>query len=356
MTTNQDSAVSLEPLLRTMMDAGASDLLLTTGAAPQFRVHGLLTPQGEVLASHQIQTMARTLLDEAHMQRLETERTLDFSCGFPGLARFRFNFYYQRDALAIATRIIPHVIPPLDELALPIIVKEFAELNHGLFLVTGPTGSGKSTTLAAMIDHINETKGLHVITIEDPIEYMHHHKRCTVDQREIGTDARSFDEALRSVFRQTPDVILVGEMRDLETMQLALTLAETGHLTLATLHTHDTSNAITRIVDAFPASQQEQVSLQLSLVLRGVLAQQLLPTRDGQGRVPACEVLKINLAVANLIREAQVQQIYSLIQTGRAEGMVTMNDSLKRLVDQQIVDRDTALHHSPRMKELARLL
>lgn len=290
------------------------------------------------------------------MANLRRNKNLDLSKGFEGLCRFRFNIYYQRDSVAIAVRAIPFEIPRFETLGLPTIVRDFAMKPHGLVLITGPAGSGKSTTLAAMIEYINTHRRVHVVCIEDPIEYLHHHGKSVVDQREIGEDVHTFADALRSVFRQSPDVIMVGEMRDLETMQLALSLAETGHLILATLHTQDTTHAINRVVDIFPAAQQQQIYTQLSLVLVGVVSQQLLPTLDGTRRVMACEVMNVNQAIRNLIREMQIQQIYSVVQTGRTDGMITMNDSLKALVDSRAIDRELALSRSPRPKELERQL
>ena len=349
-------APSLESLLRTMCERQASDLLLTAGAPPQFRVNGYLeAADGPRLDASATQAMAYSVLDPQQIERLREQRSLDFSRGIDGLARFRFSVYLQRAAVAAAIRRVPFNLPPADQLGLPEIVWDFAARPHGLVLITGPAGSGKSTTLAMMVNHINRTRRVHIVCIEDPIEYLHSHEQSVIDQREIGEDALSFSDALRSVFRQSPDVIMVGEMRDLETMQHALSLAETGHLILATLHTQDTTHAISRIVDAFPASQQPQIYTQLSLVLVGIVAQQLVPTDSGR-QMLACEVLNVNGAVRNLIREMEIQQIYSVIQTGRAEGMVTMNDSLKALCDAGAVDAQTALSRSPWPKELARLL
>ena len=347
----------LETLLREMCAREASDLLLTAGTPPQFRIHGFLKAAESLpLDAATTRALAHSLLDPQQLERLTRERTLDFSRGIAGLARFRFNVYFQRDAVALAVRRLPFTLPRFADLGLPPVVREFASRPHGLVLITGPAGSGKSTTLAALIDDINQTRRVHIVCIEDPIEFLHAHRLSVVDQREIGEDALSFAEALRSVFRQSPDVIMVGEMRDLETMRLAMSLAETGHLILATLHTQDATHAVNRIVDAFPPEQQAQVYAQLSLVLAGVVAQQLLPTADGRGRVAACEVLNVNNAIRNLIREGQLQQLYSVIQTGRAEGMVTMNDALKALYDAGAIDFDTAMSRSPRPKELARLM
>lgn len=348
---------TLEQLLSLMVQRGASDMLLTAGAPAQLRIHGAF--HGMDMAPFdraQLESFAAGLLGEEGMAHLQRDKNVDMSRGFEGLCRFRFNVYYQRDSATIAVRAIPFEIPKFETLGLPSIVRDFALRPHGLVLITGPAGSGKSTTLAAMIDYINTHRRVHVVCIEDPIEYLHHHGTSVIDQREIGADVHTFADALRSVFRQSPDVIMVGEMRDLETMQLALSLAETGHLILATLHTQDATHAINRVVDIFPAGQQQQIYTQLSLVLMGVVSQQLLPTLDGKRRVMACEVMNVNLAIRNLIREMQIQQIYSVIQTGRVESMVTMNDSLKALVDERLIDRELAMSRSPRPKELMRML
>ena len=336
---------------------GASDLLLTAGATPQFRIQGPLEPYGShVLTDEDTQELVHALLSPPEIERLERERSLDFARGYDGLSRFRINAYYQRDSLAMAIRMIPFEIPSFETLGLPQIVREFADRPHGLVLVTGPAGMGKSTTMAAMIDHINSTRRVHVVCIEDPIEYLHAHRESLIAQREVEVDTASFTEALRSVFRQSPDVIMIGEMRDLETMQLALTLAETGHLIFGTLHTQDTTHAINRIVDVFPPDQQQQIYIQLSMVLVGVISQQLLPTMDGKRRVLACEVMNVNNAIRNLIREMQIQQIYSVIETGSAEGMMTMNESLFKLFDAGQIDAELAMRRSPRPRELARVL
>jgi twitching motility protein PilT len=347
----------LVDLLKYMCERGASDLLLTVGVPPQVRVNGLLEPMPtEAMDGSMLERIAFSVLGETHMEQLQARKSVDFSKGFDGLSRFRFNFFYQRDSIAAAIRAIPFEIPPFEDLGVPEIAKEFALRPSGLVLITGPAGSGKSTTLAAMINYINDCRRLHVVCIEDPIEYLHQHKQSVINQREIGDDAHSFSDALRSVFRQSPDVIMVGEMRDLETMQLVLSLAETGHLILATLHTQDTTHAINRIVDVFPPAQQQQIYTQLSMVLIGVISQQLLITSDRSRRVLACEVMNVNNAIRNLIREMQVQQIYSVVQTGRAEGMMTMNDSLKDLCGRGLIGTETAMSRSPRPKELARIM
>lgn len=350
--------MKLTDLLKLMSDLKASDLILTAGAKPQYRINGNLTPldSAPVLDPESTRKMACAILTEEQVRVLEKNRSIDLSRGFEGLSRYRINIYYQRDSIGLAIRLIPCVVPPFEELGLPEIVKEFASRPHGLVLLTGPAGTGKSTTLAAMIDYINTTRAMHVVCIEDPIEYLHSHKKSIIAQREILSDALTFNDALRCVFRQSPDVIMIGEMRDLETIQLALTLAETGHLILATLHTQDTTHAVNRIVDIFPPAQQQQVYVQLSLVLVGIIAQQLMITRDGTRRVLAYEVMNVNNAIRNLIREMQIQQIYSVLQTGRAEGMITMNDCLWQLCQRNLIDTDIAIRRSPRPKEMARLV
>lgn len=348
----------IDSLLKEMLDRKASDLILTVGTPPQYRVNGILRPAGEheSLIPEITEKLGLALMNEPQLKEFTETRSCDFSYGIAGCSRFRVNVFMQRGSYAIAIRAIPLAIPDFEELGLPPIVEHFALQPRGLLLVTGPAGSGKSTTLAAMIDYINHRRNVHVISIEDPIEYLHRHHCSTIEQREIGGDAPSFHHALRAVFRQTPDVIMIGELRDLESMQLALTLAETGHLILATLHTQDTTHSIHRMVDSFPAHQQQQVYIQLALVLTGVISQQLLITADESKRVLACEVLRVNSAVRNLIREMQVQQIYSVIQTGHHEGMMTMTESLLDLVQRGLVTEDLALERATRPKELTQLM
>ncbi len=346
----------IRTLVGMMRERGASDLILTVGTASQFRVNGELCPEGDPVVPGDTLALAKNLLNGEQLQRLLTARSFDMSGFVPDVARFRANLYYQRGTLALAIRLIPFQIPSFEELGVPPIAKEFATRPHGLVLITGPAGSGKSTTLAAMIDHINHTQRKHVVCIEDPIEYVHQHRMSVVDQREVGADAHSFAEALRSVFRQSPDVIMVGELRDLETIQLALTLAETGHLILGTLHTQDTTHAVSRVIDVFPTDQQQQVYTQLSLALVGIIAQILVPTSDGGRRVLACEVLNVDSGISNLIREKQSQQIYSAIQTGRSLGMYTMNDSLAGLCRAGRISKEMALRMSPRPSEISRVL
>lgn len=348
---------TIEELLGKVSAAGGSDLILTAGSPPQIKVLGVLHPVDDhALSAQETEALGLSILNEVQKSYLWEKRSVDLSKGFPGLNRFRFNLFYQRGTLALAARIIPFRIPTFRELGLPPIVQQFAMAPHGLVLITGPAGSGKSTTLAAMIDHINTHRSAHIICLEDPIEYLHSHRKSIIEQREIYEDAPSFAEALQGVFRQSPDVIMIGEMRDIETMQLALTLAETGHLILGTVHTQDATHAINRIVDVFPPAHQQQVYTQLSMVLTGVVAQTLLMTADQTRRVLACEVMHVNNAISNLIRERQLQQVYSVIQTGKAEGMFTMNDSLKHLVAEGKIDPDMAMERSPRPRELARML
>ena len=348
---------TIEELLGKVSSSGGSDLILTSGAPPMLKILGVMHAVGATpLGEDETKTLGLSILNEAQRAILEDKRSVDLSKGFPGLNRFRFNVFYQRGTLALVARLIPYRIPSFAELGLPPIVQQFALCPHGLVLVTGPAGSGKSTTLAAMIEYINRNRSLHVVCLEDPIEYLHAHGKSLIEQREIYDDAPSFAVALQAVFRQSPDVIMVGEMRDLETMQLALTLAETGHLIFGTLHTQDTTHAINRIVDIFPPAHQQQVYTQLSMVLSGIISQALLLTADQSRRALACEVLHVNNAIGNLIRERQLQQIYSVIQTGKGEGMMTMNESLRRLVAEGKIDQDVTLERSPRPRELARML
>lgn len=348
---------TIEELLGKVSSSGGSDLILTSGAPPKLKILGVMHSVGDrPLSEDETRTLGLSVLNETQREHLESKRSVDLSKGFPGLNRFRFNVFYQRGTIALVARLIPYRIPSFTELGLPPIIADFALCPHGLVLITGPAGSGKSTTLAAMIEHINRNRSLHVVCLEDPIEYLHAHGRSLIEQREIYDDAPSFTVALQAVFRQSPDVIMIGEMRDLETMQLALTLAETGHLIFGTLHTQDTTHAINRIVDIFPPAHQQQVYTQLSMVLAGIVSQALLLTADQSRRVLGCEVLRVNNAIGNLIRERQLQQIYSVIQTGKEEGMMTMNESLRRLVAEGKIEQNVALERSPRPRELARML
>jgi len=352
-----ENFLTLQQLLQLVVEKKATDLHLTVNLPPQLRINGeLVLTDLPILTGEEIQKLAYSILSENQIKRFEQEKELDTSYGVSGLGRFRVNLYYQRGSIACAIRFIPYEIPSLESLGLPEIVKKFASYRAGLILVTGAVGSGKSTTLAGMIEYINSFRRCHIITIEDPIEYLHKHRMATIDQREVGRDTLSFSHALKYVFRQDPDVVMIGEMRDLETMRTALTLAETGHLILATLHTMDATHAITRIIDVFPPYQQEQIRVQLSLVLIGVIVQQLIPRLDGKGRVLATEIMKVTPAISNLIRENQLQQIYSLIQTGKSEGMMTMNQSLLELYKKKLISMEEALRRSPNPKELMNLL
>jgi twitching motility protein PilT len=345
-------------LLLEVIERNASDLHLTAGARPTVRVRGHLQALEDypVLTTERTREIVYSILTNDQRQRLETEWQIDFAYAIPGRARFRVNAYYQRSAIGAAFRLIPFSIRTVDELGLPPIMHELARRPRGFVLVTGPTGSGKSTSLAAVIDEINESRAEHIMTIEDPIEFLHGHKKCIVNQREIGADAKSFGAGLKSALRQDPDVILVGEMRDLETIHTALTAAETGHLVFATLHTQDTPQTIDRIIDVFPASQQQQVRVQLSVALQGIITQQLLPTADGAGRIAACEVLLATPAIRNLIREGKTHQIYSSLQTGASVGMQTMDAALATLVRAGKITQQLAEARSSTPEELRRLL
>ncbi len=345
-------------LLLEVIERNASDLHLTAGAHPTVRVRGRLQPLQEypVMTTEQTREIVYSILSNDQRQRLETDWQIDFAYSIPDRARFRVNAYYQRAAIGAAFRLIPATIKTVDELGLPLVLHDLAKRPRGFVLVTGPTGSGKSTSLAAVIDEINATRDEHIMTIEDPIEFLHGHKKCIVNQREIGSDAQSFGAGLKAALRQDPDVILVGEMRDLETIHTALTAAETGHLVFATLHTQDTPQTIDRIIDVFPASQQQQVRVQLSVALQGIITQQLLPTADGAGRIAACEVLLATPAIRNLIREGKTHQIYSSLQTGANIGMQTMDAALATLVRQGKITQKLAESRSSTPDELRRLL
>lgn len=350
--------VELEDLLRTMVEHGATDLHITTGTPPQIRVNGRLLPLDlPPLTPADTRRLCYSVLTEAQKKRFEEEHELDFSFGIKGLSRFRANLFVQRGSVAGAFRAIPYRIRSFEELGLPPVVEELVRRPKGLILVTGPTGAGKSTTLAAMIDRINEERYGHIITIEDPIEYLHQHKNCIVNQREVYSDTFSFKEALRHILRQDPDVVLIGEMRDVETIEAALTIAETGHLTLATLHTNSCVETINRIVDVFPPHQQQQIRTMLSFVLEGVLTQQLLPRADGRGLVLALEIMVPNPAIRNLIRENKIHQIYGHMQMGQLEsGMQTMNQSLFSLYQRGLVTLKDAMSRSPNLEEFRQMV
>jgi twitching motility protein PilT len=350
--------ISIDDLLSRATEAGASDLHLVPGAQPVVRIHGGLTPlEGTAkLSGDDTRELLYRILPTEQQKHLEVGRQLDFSYGVPGLARFRVNVHFQRGTIAAAFRHIPEELRTLEELGLPPSLRDLAMMPRGLVLVTGPTGSGKSTTLASMIDEINRAKPHHILTIEDPIEFVHRHKRCVVTQREIGADAESFGQALRAALRQDPDVILLGEMRDLETIATALTAAETGHLVLATLHTQSAPSTIDRVIDVFPPAQQEQVRMQLASTLQGVVTQTLLPTADGLGRVACLEILFPDDAVRNLIRQGKVEQIYSVMQTSTQRGMQTMEHGLADLIRRRVVTAEAALAVSSRKEQLIGML
>src|SRR4051795_4357495 len=349
---------SIDDLLEQMTTLNASDLHVTVGTPPAFRVRGhVARAQGfEALTAEDTQQLLYRILSSEQQKQLEIKRQLDFSHSLPGVARYRVNVYFQRESVGAAFRLIPQEIKTLEELRLPESLLELTTKPRGLVLVTGPTGSGKSTTLAAIIDEINRTRAEHILTIEDPIEFLHRHKKCIVNQREIGPDATSFAEALRAALRQDPDVILVGEMRDLETISTALTAAETGHLVFATLHTQSAPSTIDRIIDAFPASQQDQVRIQLAATLQGVVTQNLIPTADGRGRVAALEILMPDDAVRNLIRQAKVEQVYSVMQTNTLRGMRTMEQSLADLTLKRVITADAAFSRTTHPEQLRGLL
>jgi twitching motility protein PilT len=331
---------------------------VTVGSEPVVRVNGRLERLDDFarLTPEDTQRMLYRILSTEQQKHFEIKRQIDISYSIPGLARFRVNVYFQRESLGAAFRLIPAELKTLEQLGLPSVLKEFTTKPRGLVLVTGPTGSGKSTTLAAVIDEINRTRDDHIMTIEDPIEFLHRHKKCIVNQREIGPDATSFAEALRGALRQDPDVILLGEMRDLETIGTALTAAETGHLVFATLHTQDAPSTVDRLIDVFPAAQQEQIRVQIASTLQGIVTQTLLPTIDGQGRVAALEILLPDDAVRNLIRQAKVEQIYSVMQTNTGRGMQTLEQAMLELARHGKISTAVALQRSSRPDQLKGLL
>lgn len=351
-------ASNLYDLFQLMIMRGASDIHITTGSPPQLRINGKLTPVGSnPLTATETKQMCYSILTEAQKHRFEEENELDLSFGVKGLSRFRANIFVQRGAVSAAIRAIPFQLKTFEELGLPNVVRELVKKPRGLILVTGPTGSGKSTTLAAMIDRINSERQEHIVTIEDPIEFVHNHKMCVVNQREVHADTKSFKNALKYILRQDPDVALIGEMRDLETIEAALTVSETGHLTFATLHTNSSVQTINRIVDVFLPHQQPQIRAQLSFVIEGVLSQQLLPRKDGAGRVLALEIMVPNPAIRNLIREDKIHQIYSIMQTGQNKfGMQTMNQSLHDLFIRGLITKDEAIGRSNVPDELIAMI
>jgi len=350
--------INLRALLEEMIERGASDLHITAGERPKLRVDGEITSSRieQVLAPKDTLQLAYSVLTEGQKKRFEIEDELDFSFGIQNLARFRGNCFKQRGCVTMVIRQIPFTVRTFADLGLPPVIAQMAEKPRGLVLVTGPTGSGKSTTLAAMIDKINRERHGHIITIEDPIEFIHRHQGCLVNQREVGTDTKSFQSALKYALREDPDVILVGEMRDLETIQAALTIAETGHLAFATLHTNSAAEAINRIIDVFPSHQQTQVRAQLSFVLEGVVTQTLIPKARGRGRALAVEILVVTPAIRALIRDEKVHQIYSLMQSGKKFGMQTLNDSLYQLYMTREVSEEECVRVSGDPGEFLRMI
>ncbi|MBN1254538.1 MAG: type IV pilus twitching motility protein PilT [Deltaproteobacteria bacterium] len=351
-------ALDLQDLLKTMVENDATDLHITTGTPPQIRVYGRLVPLDlPPLGGADTKRLAYSVLTDTQKQRFEEEHELDFSFGIKGLSRFRGNLFFQRGMVAAAIRTIPYKIRSFQDLGLPPIVEELIRKPKGLLLVTGPTGCGKSTTQAAMIDQINEERNAHIITIEDPIEYLHPHKGCILNQREVNADTFTFTTALKHILRQDPDVVLLGEMRDLETIEAALTIAETGHLTLATLHTNSCTETVNRIIDVFPPHQQPQVRTLLSFVLEGVLSQQLLPKANGTGLALSLEIMVPNSAIRNLIREDKVHQLYGQMQIGQIKfGMQTMNQSLLSLYERGLITLNDAMGRSPNLEEFRQML
>ncbi|MDI9613575.1 MAG: type IV pilus twitching motility protein PilT [Acidobacteriota bacterium] len=349
---------TLPELLHKTLHSGASDLHLTIGVPPQIRVDGRLQPvNDEILAAADTKRLAYSVMTDGQKHHFEEKWEIDFSFGIKDLCRFRANVFHQRGAVAAVFRIIPFEIKGFRSLNLPPVVEKLCDKPRGLILVTGPTGSGKSTTLAAMIDKINSERHEHILTIEDPIEFLHSHKNCIVNQREVSSDTHSFSDALRVALREDPDVVLIGEMRDLETVEAALRIAETGHLTLATLHTNSAASTINRIVDIFPSGQQPQIRAQLSLVLEGILCQALIPRANGSGRAMAMEILVPTTGIRNMIREDKIHQIYSSMQTGQDKyGMQTFNQSLSHLVLTKQISREDALNKSSNPDELQDLI
>lgn len=358
MAVEGGSKYSLQELLRVMTERGGSDLHVSAGSPPRIRVNGKLSPIDSVpMTGVESKQLCYTILTDIQKHKFEEENELDFSFGIKGLSRFRGNLFVQRGTVAGVFRTIPFKIKSFQELGLPPILEELSKKPRGLILVTGPTGSGKSTTLAAMVDKINTDRAEHIITIEDPIEYLHNSKTALVNQREVGYDTQGFKKALKYVLRQDPDVVLLGELRDMDTIETALTIAETGHLCFATLHTNSCVQTINRVVDVFPASHQPQVRAQLSFVLEGILAQLLIPRADGKGRVVSLEVLVPNAAIRNLIREDKVHQIYSQMQVGQTKfGMQTMNQSLLNLYQRRLITLEEAIGRSQEPDELRQMM
>lgn len=348
--------INLRELLEQMVKAGASDLHLTVGSPPVIRIDGkLVKMEFDVLAADEIKKLAYSMLNEKQKMKFEQTWELDFSFGIERMSRFRCNIFMQRGNVAVALRQIPYKIMTFEELGLPKVIAEFAKLPRGLVLVTGPTGSGKSTTLAAVIDKINKERPVHIITVEDPIEYLHRHQMALINQREVFADTPSFSSALKYALREDPDVVLVGEMRDLETIEAALSISETGHLAFATLHTNSAAESINRIIDAFPANQQEQIRVALSFSLQAIVSQTLIP-KVGGGRAMALEVLVVTPAIRAIIRDDKVHQIYSMIQSGQKFGMKTMNQSLQELYQTGKISLNDALNYSHNSDELSEMI
>lgn len=344
-------------LVQYAVEKNASDLHITVGIPPMLRINGeLIRINSKVLYSDDTEELVKQVLNEKQLKELNEKGQIDTSYSRPGVGRFRVNAYKQRGSYGMAIRVIPLVVPTIDELGLPPIIKDITRTKRGLILVTGPTGSGKSTTLAAMVNLINQEEKCHIITLEDPIEYLHKHNKSMVNQREIGTDSNSFSAALRAALRQDPDVILVGEMRDLDTISIALTAAETGHLVLSTLHTIGAAKTIDRIIDVFPPHQQQQIRIQLSTVIQAIISQQLVPKADGTGRVPAVEIMIATPAIRNLIREEKIHQIENAIQTGGKMGMKTMDKSLIDLYNKGVISKETLLNQAVNLDYVRRFV
>jgi len=350
--------IKIQQLFKLMVDNGASDLHLTANSPPCIRISGsIVKVKIPALTGDDTKRLIYTVLNDAQKNEFEKKLELDCSFGIKGLARFRCNVFQSKGTMGAVFRVIPNVIPDFKQLNLPNVILQMTDVSNGLILVTGPTGSGKSTTLAALIDRLNSNEAGHILTLEDPIEFVHSHKKCIVNQREIGTDSQSFKNALRTVLRQDPDIILVGELRDMETVEAALTMAETGHLVFGTLHTNSTVQTINRIINMFSADQQDQVRQLLSFVLQGIVAQQLIPKSYEPGRMLAMEILIPNPAIRNLIRENKMHQVYSQMQIGQDKtGMVTMNQALKDMVEKGFVDVNTAMAYSPMPEEMQKML